>query len=99
MAGEDRFGERLDHRRQPIGHGLGRGLDGGAWPPFGQRDGLAGEDHRRQRLANRVEHPEQQALPRDRPRDQAGGAHRIGEHLAAGAREQRPIEVEEGRAA
>ncbi len=66
--------------------------------PAAQRHRLAGQHHRRQRLADRVEQPEQQALAWHgvRPR-QPGHSHGAGEHLARRTRQQCAIEVEEGR--
>ena len=93
---EQRRGQRLHHR-----DAAGRAAV--AAPPAPRRcdlplasvDGLAGQRHRRQRLADRVEQAVQQCLARDRAADQAGLAHRRGEHLAGGAGQQRAVEVEE----
>ena len=46
----------------------GRRLDAGPEPALGERRRLAGEGHRRQRLADGVEEPVEQALARsERP--------------------------------
>ena len=97
MRGERRLGERLDHADEPVGNGGGRLLDGSLGTALGERHRLAGERHRRQRLADRVEHAEQDSLPGDRPRGQPGESHRLGEHLPRRAAQQRAIEIEERR--
>ena len=98
MRGEGRLGERLHHAHEPFGNRVGRLLDGSLGAALGEGDRLAGERHRRQGLADRVEHPEQQSLARDRPRREPGQAHRVREHLARRAAQQRAIEIEERRA-
>ncbi len=58
-------------------------------------DGLTGECHRRQRLAEPVEQGKHELLAGDRPRHQTGGPHRFGEHLAAGTAQEGAVKVEE----
>ena len=94
---EHRGGERLHHGDQPIGDVVGRRLDDATGSSPGEGDRLARERHRRQRLADRVEDLIEQLLAGDRPRHQPGRPHRVGEDLTAGAAQQRPVEVEEGR--
>ena len=83
-------------RTQFIGDAGGRGDDCRLWASLGQGDRLAGERHRWQRLADRVEEAVEQLLAGDRVGpDETRRAHRAGEHLTGGATQQRPIEVEE----
>ena len=49
---EDRPGERLDHRRETFGGGLTGVPHRLARPALGETGGLAGQHHRRQRLAD-----------------------------------------------
>ena len=88
-------GERLDHRRQLVGGGLAGGRHRGSRAALGEPRRLAGEGHRRQRLADPVEQPVEGPLARDHPRREPGRAQRLGEHLARRARQQRAVEVEE----
>ena len=94
---DERPGERLDHRRQGSGGGVAGLAHRVAWPPPGERGGLPGERHRRQRLADRVEDRIEQLLAGNRTPDEAGVAHRLGVNGAGSAGQQRPIQVEERR--
>ncbi len=93
---EDRPGERLDHRRQPLGGGLAGGPQGVAGAALGQRRGLPGQHHRRQRLADAVEQAVDEPLAGQAAVGEPGGLHRRRERLAGGAGQQRAVEVEEG---
>ena len=62
---EERPGERLDHRRQPVGGGLAGRLHRSPRAALGEGGPLAGEHHRRQRLADEVEQPVDEALAGD----------------------------------
>ena len=97
MCGKRRLGERLDHADEPLGNGVGRLLHGGLGTALGERDRLAGERHRRQRLADRVEHTEQhsfarESIPRSDPR--AAWPRRTPRRCTA---QQRAVEIEERR--
>ena len=94
---EQRAGEGLDHRRQPVGGGLAGGHHRRPRRPLRQARRLAGERHRGQRLADAVEQPVQEALARQAPRREPGRLHRLGEDLARRPGEQRAIEIEERR--
>ena len=94
---EHAVGERLHHRHQPVGDAVGGGQHRRPRPALGERHRLPRQRHRRQRLADRVEQREQEALARDRAADETGRAHRLAEHLATGAAQQRSVEVEECR--
>jgi hypothetical protein len=62
VGGEDRGGERLHHRTQLVGDGLGGVADGGLRPALGERHRLPGDEHRREVLPERVEQRVEQAL-------------------------------------
>ncbi len=94
---DERPGERLDHRRQRSGRGVAGLAHRIACPAPGERGGLPGKRHRRQRLADRVEHGVEQLLAGDRPSDEAGVAHGVGVDAARRPGQQRPIQVEERR--
>ena len=85
----------LDHRRQRVRGVLRGALHDGPRAALGERHGLAGQCHGRQRLAHRVEHAVEQVLARDRPGHQAGLTHRPGEHLPRRPGQQGAVEVEE----
>ena len=95
MLGEELGGVRLDERDEAVGDGFGGELDGGLGLALGQGGALAGDGHRRQRLPHHVEQAVHEVLARYGPTDEAGDPHRVREHLAAGAGEQRPVEIEE----
>ncbi len=82
---------------EDVGDGFRRVGHGRLRSAPGEPDGLAGERHRRQGLADDVEEPVEQLLTGHRVGcDQSGGSHRAGEHLARGSPQERAIEVEEG---
>ncbi len=97
MRLEHALGERLHHRHQDIGDGLGGVGHGRLRSAPGETDGLAGERHRGQGLADDVEEPVEELLAGHRVgSDETGGTHRTGEHLPRGPSKERPIEIEEG---
>ena len=93
---EHRLGERLHHVDESVGDAVGGFPDRRPGPALGEIHRLAGERHRRQRLAHRVEQLVEHLLAGDAPAHQTGGSHGVGEDLATGTPQQRAVEVEEG---
>jgi hypothetical protein len=76
VLGEQRRGQRLHQGGEGVGGAARRVLHDEALAALGERDGLAGQRHRRQGFTDAVEQLEQHVLTRDGTTDQPGLTHR-----------------------
>ena len=88
-------GKGLHHANQFFGNGVGNPAHSGLVTAGGKAHRLAGERHTGQRLTNQVEETKEQLLAGNRSAEARRG-HRVAEHLARCAREQRAVEIEKG---